>query len=103
MAELFKSLDRIEGLLKSSGDPYVFGEEMTEIDTILFPSIIRFNVAYYTLFKTDLEMIRHDYPYIHKWLQHLYWDLLAFGDSTNFEHIKRVCFLAATLLVRISD
>ena len=30
------------------------------------------------------------YPAIHKWLRHLYWDIPAFGETTNFEHIKKV-------------
>lgn len=25
---------------------------------------------------------------MHKWLRHLYWDIPAFKDTTEFEHIK---------------
>lgn len=40
-------------------------------------------------FKCNLGMIRHDYPNIHRWLRDLYWDIPAFKDTTNFEHIKK--------------
>jgi len=39
-AELFKSLDRIDiFLVRLEGLTYVFGEQMTEIDIIMFSSI----------------------------------------------------------------
>ncbi|OBT42476.1 hypothetical protein VE00_07956 [Pseudogymnoascus sp. WSF 3629] len=50
------------------------------------------------LFKTNLETIRSGFLFIHKWLRHLYWDLSAFHETTNFEHIKKHYFTSITPL-----
>ncbi|CAZ85269.1 unnamed protein product [Tuber melanosporum] len=86
---LFASLDRVEGLLKSSAGPYLLGGKITEADVCLYPTIVRFDPVYVQHFKCNIGMIRHDYPAIHKWLRHLYWDIPAFKQTTNFEHIKK--------------
>jgi putative glutathione S-transferase len=39
--------------------------------------------------KTNIRTIRSDYPYIHKWLRNLYWTVPAFGETTEFTHIKK--------------
>jgi putative glutathione S-transferase len=38
--------------------------------------------------QTNIRNIRSDYPYTHKWLRHLYWNYPAFGETTEFTHIK---------------
>lgn len=85
---LFSSLGRLEAHLSlPQHQPYLFGEKVTEADVMLFPTIIRFDVAYHTLFKCNMKMIRHDYPKLHDWLRRLYWDegkLKAFGETTDF-------------------
>jgi putative glutathione S-transferase len=35
-------------------------------------------------------LVRHDYPYLHKWLQRLYWNNPAFKDTTDFQR-KFLC------------
>ncbi|KAI9688817.1 MAG: hypothetical protein M1822_001174 [Bathelium mastoideum] len=71
---IFESLQRVEDHLQSRGTPYLFGEDITEADIRLYPSIARFDVAYNPIFKCNLKMIRHDFPRIHDWLRRLYWD-----------------------------
>jgi len=86
---LFKSLDRIEEHLAKSTGPYWFGDRLTETDVRLYTTIARFDPVYVQHFKCNIRDIRSGYPTIHKWLRHLYWDIAAFKDTTQFEHIKK--------------
>jgi putative glutathione S-transferase len=86
--QLFKSLDRVEKHLSSSPGPYYYGDRITEADVRLYTTIIRFDPVYVQHFKTNLKDIRSGYPAIHKWVRKLYWDEKAFGETTQFEHIK---------------
>jgi hypothetical protein len=75
VTKIFDALDRVEDhLSKSSHVPYLFGDYITEADIRLFTTLIRFDVAYYPLFKCNLKMIRYDYPHLHGWLRRLYWN-----------------------------
>ena len=91
---LFSSLDRLEGhLSKPPHTPYLYGSFITEADIRLYTTLIRFDVAYYTLFKCNVKSIRHDYPRLHEWLRRLYWDESertrgAFKKTTRFDIIK---------------
>jgi putative glutathione S-transferase len=88
VTQLFSSLDRVENHLSSSPGPYYFGSSITEADVRLFTTIVRFDSVYVQHFKTNIRDIRSGYPYIHKWLRHLYWNTPAFKDTTEFTHIK---------------
>ena len=83
---LFESLDRLEKHLGEPGhSPYLFGEYITEADIRLYTTMIRFDVAYHTIFMCNLKMIRHDYPTLSRWLRNLYWD----GGKTLNGHAFR--------------
>ncbi|KAL1971293.1 hypothetical protein VTN77DRAFT_245 [Rasamsonia byssochlamydoides] len=90
---LFAALDRIEAHLAArqanDNQLYYFGSSITEADIRLYTTIVRFDVVYVQHFKTNLRDIRSGYPAIHRWLRHLYWDIPAFHDTTQFEHIKK--------------
>ena len=87
---LFASLDKIESHLskQSSTSPFFFGDAITEADIRLFTTIIRFDPVYVQHFKCNLRDIRSGFPAIHRWVRGLYWDVPAFRDTTDFEHIK---------------
>jgi len=72
---VFGALDRLEEHLGQRGHgPYLFGESITEADVRLYPTLVRFDVAYYTIFRCNLRMVRFEYPRLHEWLRRLYWD-----------------------------
>lgn len=87
---LFQGLDRLEHHLSQHDHyPYLFGPYITEADIRLYPTLIRFDIAYYTLFKCNLKMIRTDYPRLHAWLRRLYW---SEGPETNGGVFKKTTY-----------
>lgn len=83
--EVFKGLDRVEEIL--SKKHYLTGNQLTEADVRLYTSLIRFDCAYYFIFKCNIKRIV-DYPNIQKYLKELY-QLESFKSTTNFDHIKK--------------
>ncbi|KAJ9106651.1 hypothetical protein QFC19_003150 [Naganishia cerealis] len=89
--QLFKSLHRIESILKENhgkGHKFLLGNQLTEADVRLFTTIVRFDAVYHQHFKCNLGMIRHDFPFTHDWLRLLYWKIPGFSETTDFDHIK---------------
>ncbi|KAL1597749.1 S-glutathionyl-(chloro)hydroquinone reductase [Paraconiothyrium brasiliense] len=87
---LFTSLDRVEESLSTSSTPYLLSSPtITEADVRLYTTIVRFDPVYVQHFKCNIRDIRSGYPHLHKWLRNLYWDHPAFGETTQFEHIKK--------------
>ncbi|TVY53286.1 Glutathione S-transferase omega-like 2 [Lachnellula cervina] len=87
---LFASLDRVEKHLSTVTDgPYYYGKNITEADVRLYTTMIRFDAVYVQHFKTNIRDVRSGYPYIHRWLRELYWNVPAFGETTQWEHIKK--------------
>lgn len=104
---LFEALDKVEKHLSSSPGPYYWGDKITESDIRLYTTIVRFDAVYVQHFKTNLRDVRSGYPCIHRWLRRLYWQTPAFGETTQFEHVRKgytnmrkVC---ANLLCRLKD
>ncbi|PNS21507.1 Glutathione S-transferase omega-like 2 [Sphaceloma murrayae] len=90
---LFQALGKVERHL-ADGRRFLFGDHVTDADVRLFTTVVRFDAAYYTLFRCNLGMIRTDFPNMHGWLRRVYWDDTeetrgAFRTTTDFDHIKR--------------
>jgi putative glutathione S-transferase len=66
---LFAALDELEARL--SRQRYLVGHQMTEADWRLFPTLLRFDVAYFSLFKCNRQRIA-DYPNLTNYARELY-------------------------------
>ena len=83
--DVFAMLGQLEDRLASG--PYLFGEDLTETDIRLFVTLVRFDAAYYGLFKANKCRIV-DYPNLQAYLTRLL-AIPAFRDTVNIPHIKR--------------
>jgi putative glutathione S-transferase len=66
---LFATLDEIEARL--SRQRYLVGNQITEADWRLFPTLVRFDVAYFSLFKCNRNRIA-DFPNLWNYVRELY-------------------------------
>jgi putative glutathione S-transferase len=66
---LFDALDWVEATL--AREPYLLGERQTEADWRLFPTLVRFDCAYYPLFKCNLRHV-YEYPALWRYTRKLY-------------------------------
>jgi putative glutathione S-transferase len=82
--KVFQCLDMMEGLLGKRR--YLAGERITEADWRAFPTLLRFDLVYYSHFKCNLRRIQ-DYPNLSNYLRELYqWP--GIKDTLNLEKIK---------------
>jgi putative glutathione S-transferase len=66
---LFATLDELEARL--GRQRYLVGHQLTEADWRLFPTLVRFDVAYNSLFKCNRQRIA-DYPNLLNYMRELY-------------------------------
>lgn len=66
---LFETLEELEARL--SRQRYLVGRQITEADWRLFPTLVRFDVAYFSLFKCNKKRIV-DYPNLANYMRELY-------------------------------
>ena len=66
---LFATLDNLEERL--SRQRYLVGDQITEADWRLFPTLVRFDVAYFSIFKCNQKRIA-DYPNLSNYMRELY-------------------------------
>ena len=66
---LFATLDWLEERL--SKHRYLVGNQITEADWRLFPTLVRFDVAYFSIFKCNRQRIA-DYPNLSNYMRELY-------------------------------
>ena len=88
VARVFAALDDLDQRLATRR--YLLGDAITEADVRLWVTLARFDPVYVTHFKTNLRRLV-DYPNLWPYARDLY-QLPAFGETTNFDHIKRHYF-----------
>ena len=82
---VFDSLDYLENRLSTR--KFLVGERLTEADIRAFVTMIRFDIAYFGLFKTNLRRLS-DYANVFAYMKRIY-QIPGVADTVNFDHIKR--------------
>lgn len=82
---LFGALDFLEHRL--SKQRYLVGQQITEADWRLFPTLVRFDAVYVGHFKCNARRI-YDYPNLHNYLLELY-QQPGIAETVNMDHIKQ--------------
>lgn len=85
-SDVFSMLDRLEQRM-SDGRHFLLGDRFTEADIRLFVTLIRFDAAYFGLFKCNqypLTAFRSLYAYTRRILQ-----LPGVRETVNIDHIKQ--------------
>ena len=82
--EVFDSLYWIERRL--DGHDYLVGDRLTEADVRAFVTLVRFDLAYHGLFKTNLRRAR-DYRNISAYIRRIH-GLPGIAETVSPEHIK---------------
>jgi len=83
--KLFAALDEIEERL--ARQRYLVGDEFTEADLRLFPTLVRFDTVYYSHFKCNLRRIA-DYHNLSNYLREIY-QMPGVGETVDMPGIKR--------------
>ena len=81
---LFKTLDRLEQRL--AGQRYLVGDQPTEADWRLLPTLLRFDLVYFGHFKCNIRRLR-DYPNLWDYTRDLY-QMPGIAQTCNFDHAK---------------
>ncbi|MCP8894874.1 glutathione S-transferase family protein [Shinella daejeonensis] len=85
-AGVFAMLDELEARL-ADGRRFLSGDRFTEADIRLFVTLIRFDPAYYGLFKCNLRRIA-DYPGLNAYVARVL-AIPGVRETVNIDHIKR--------------
>lgn len=82
---LFNELEKIETHLE--GKEFLVGNQLTEADIRLIPTLLRFDIVYVTHFKCNMKRIK-DFKNLSRYTKNLY-KIAAIQETTYFDHIKR--------------
>lgn len=85
VTKLFETLDYLDEQL--SHCKFLVGDDITEADLRLIPTLLRFDAVYVTHFKCNLSRIV-DYKNLHRYMQDML-EVPAIKDTCNIDHIKR--------------
>ena len=83
--KVFAMLDELEQRM-SDGRPYLFGDRLTESDIRLFVTLVRFDLAYYGLFKCNRNLISQ-MPNLCSYVARVR-ALPGIDETVNSDHIK---------------
>lgn len=84
VAEVFETLDAIDAQLQKT--KWLTGDQMTEADLRLFPTLARFDVAYHYAFKCNIRRIT-DYPALWTYARRFY-AMPGIAETVRFEVYK---------------
>ncbi len=82
--DLFGALDELE--MRLSKQRYLVGDQITEADWRLFPTLVRFDPVYYGHFKCNRRRLV-DYPNLWGYTRELY-QISGVAETVNMDHIK---------------
>lgn len=83
--EVFETLDAIDAHLATSR--YLAGDRFTEADLRLFPTLVRFDVAYHYAFKCNLRRVS-DYAHLWPYARDIY-QMPGVAETVDFDIYKR--------------
>ena len=86
----FDMLAKLETRLASDGRPFLCGDEFTEADLRLFPTLYRHDPVYYLRMKLNGAKII-DYPNLWRWLCRVY-ALPGVAESNSLDHCRQGYF-----------
>jgi len=82
---VFTTLDALDERLARRR--FVLGDQLTEVDVRLYPTLARFDTVYYQLFDCNLRRLT-DYPHLWGYARDLYTHP-GFGETTDLGQIKQ--------------
>ena len=85
VTKLFSSLEMVDNILE--GKEYLVGNQLTEADIRLIPTLLRFDSVYHVHFKCNLKKIS-EFKNISNYVKKLF-NFPAINSTTDFDHIKR--------------
>jgi putative glutathione S-transferase len=85
VVQVFETLDKLEAHL--ADNRYLCGDRLTEADIRAFPTLIRFDVAYFGAFKCNLRKLV-DYPNIWAYAREIY-QMPGVAETCDLETFKR--------------
>ncbi|WP_027086970.1 glutathione S-transferase family protein [Cohnella panacarvi] len=90
---LFARLDDLDDRLSTRR--FLHGDFITDSDVRLYTTLARFDAAYYSGFRTNRNLLR-EFTHLWGYARDLY-QTQGFGDTTDFDAIKRHYFLSITI------
>ncbi|QKX15546.1 glutathione S-transferase family protein [Microbulbifer sp. YPW1] len=82
---VFAALDELESRL-ADGRKFLFGDDLTESDIRLFVTLVRFDAAYFGLFKCNRNTLK-EMPNLHRYM-HRVLELEGVQETVKLAHIK---------------